>query len=83
MKVLTPEVACSKCAGRGHVPLSPELDEVFRLLIRKGSMSAGQLARHVKAEVGITALNQRLERLRSLKLLNRFRRGHEWIYLCK
>lgn len=66
---------CPKCRGKGTVPLSlPLADTYSKLLHYVVGVTASDLARDLK--VNVTAINNRLERLRAAKLVTRRRTGH-------
>lgn len=77
-------VKCPKCKGQGAVQLSNTLLETFNMVIRfdsKRGLTATD-ARFVLEceELGITAFNNRLEKLLHLDLIRRVRKGKQWAY---
>lgn len=78
--------SCGACDGTGRVPLPPSLLEMLILLKNRRQLTATDLRRLTKADVGVTAINNRLEELRRLGLVERERytgpgRGkHGWLW---
>lgn len=76
-----PTRKCGACDGTGRVTLPVSLLEILSLLSNREALTATQLRRLTKADVGVTAINNRLEELRSLGLLTRKRfAGRGWKY---
>jgi hypothetical protein len=83
-KVVRPNVSCAGCDGHGYVPIADQVFDTLLMLLRMGPSTAGQLrgplAKMLGDEVGPTAINNRLEYLRREGLVERVRRGREWVY---
>lgn len=76
---MTLRVKCRPCRGTGTVPLADHLAETLEVLETMGQATAPQMQARFVA-VGVTALNNRLEKLYRLKLAQRRRNGRKWIY---
>ncbi len=79
--VKPPAVPCHACNGSGAVPMPGVYADVLALIHRHGEMSAASLVPLMKSDrVGRTAMNNRLEYLRSQGLLNRRKDSKTWLY---
>lgn len=63
-----PRVTCSCCQGTGKVLLPASLFQALRLMRRRGTLSAPELAAHSTENKSLTFANNRLEKLRALGL---------------
>jgi len=70
-------IPCPKCNGSGRVFLPCLLNAVRQRL--RGGRTAPELLDQFPG-VGVTALNNRLEKLRALGLVTRKREGRAWRY---
>ncbi|RYX83939.1 hypothetical protein EON83_12435 [bacterium] len=61
----------------------PEQAEVLALLREHGPMTASEIRAKVDKSIGVTAINNRLERLRAFELVARTRYGNGWKYIAK
>lgn len=81
-----PAIPCPKCGGLGMVDMSLELFYVLFELRGKGT-SAREIFDTLKAQgraegiITITAINNRLEELRRLEFVDRFKFGRGWKYV--
>lgn len=79
-----PNIPCPNCKGQGEVCLGDELARVLWLFTHpRIRLHAGKVLELIKEEVSVTAMNNRLERLRKLDLLQRHRVGRAWHYSKK
>lgn len=82
VKTTNPRIQCPRCKGDGHVELDGELLITFNLV--KKLLDATALKVHgvvsKNNRVGVSAINNRLEDLRTLGLVSRRRNGRQWIY---
>lgn len=80
-------IKCPKCKGEGAVGLSDPLLEVLNIVTKFNQV--GTTATMCFTGIsswpnhGITAFNNRLERLLNMGLLKRKRYGRQWIYFTK
>lgn len=72
-------VKCPKCKGTGMSPMDAMIQATMRALRRSPGRTASDLLPQFPG-VGVTAINNRLEKLRALGLVRRERRGHAWAY---
>jgi hypothetical protein len=76
-----PEVVCPKCRGAGSIDLAEPLLRVLRFVRQHRQATAQDVFEMLGREVTHpTAANNRLEDLRKLQLLDRRRRGRNWVY---
>lgn len=70
------DIPCSKCRGKGRIPLPDELERTYRA-VKSGLSTTEEIyaADKQRRFMGRTAINQRLERLFQLGLLSRQRQG--------
>jgi hypothetical protein len=81
-------VKCEKCNGSGKVPLDPALEETFKLFTRVHQhggvfwtvQEAFNSLFFPNSNFTVTAINNRLEKLRKLGLIERRRNGRAWEY---
>lgn len=73
-----PEMECQACGGSGKQSLSDELFSTFQA-IGHGA-TAETILKKLTDEVGTTAINNRLERLRAAGFLTRTKIGKFWRY---
>lgn len=77
-----PKIECQKCAGTGKILLDGTLFDTLLVVRRMGDITAPMLQKQMD-KAGLlspTAFNNRLEDLRKLGLLNRWREGRELHY---
>lgn len=77
---------CRKCDGTGQVPLDPSLEAALSALSKFPNSTSPHL--HAKMFSGgtalsINAINNRLEKLRSMNLVGRRKSGIAWEYSVK
>jgi predicted transcriptional regulator len=71
---------CRTC-GQGLVPLSASHQETLDYLRKNGDSTAMEIWQARKEKnIAITAINNRLEKLRELKLVDRKKKGKAWVY---
>ena len=76
-----PLIPCAYCRGRGRLPMPRQLAKAWSVLRRLGRASAPELHRAMGLEVGETAVNNWLEKLRKRRLVSRRRGdGNVWFY---
>lgn len=80
-----PVMPCRKCGGSGVTPIPDWLTITLKAMPKgAGSVTALQLAATLESigggVVGATAVNNRLEKLRSIGLVTRKRNGKFWNY---
>ena len=75
-----PTIECPHCAGLGKVPISGSLAETLEAVRSQRGITAIQVHAKLGDQIGITAVNNRLEDLRRIGLLIRQRVGHQWMY---
>lgn len=80
MKNGTPTEQCSRCGGTGKTPLSDEMLTVYEAFTGAKEYDAIALVKHLKWQGHPTAINNRLEHLRSIGLLERRKSSKTWIY---
>lgn len=85
-KLSRPLIHCRACDGTGMVELSQELFDVYALLKLWGAATAAKLHMRLRTNrcatgrVGHTAVNNRLEDLRRLGFVKRWKDGREMVY---
>lgn len=78
------QVPCSLCRGTGKKKLAGPLADTFSLFPHQSTrLTAEQICAKLGNDVNVTAMNNRLEKLRQLGLLDRFRAGHAFVYFAK
>jgi hypothetical protein len=75
-----PRFQCPKCNGTGQVEISQELLDTLNAVLRSKGTDSVTLSPKFGKHHTITAINNRLERLRELGLLKRERRFRRWFY---
>jgi DNA-binding transcriptional ArsR family regulator len=78
-----PHVSCYRCKGTGSVPMPAHLFAVLLEVRAAGrGITASEVAKQLYTLTGLgkTAFNNRLEDLRALGLVNRYRDGKTWVY---
>lgn len=75
-----PQIECPKCSGEGRIALTDALFETLAALSRGKSLSASEARHLVLSVVTTSAMNNRLEELRTLGLVKRVRCGKVWKY---
>jgi hypothetical protein len=73
-----PDILCHKCNGSGREEMPKLFHDLWKHLAKP--RTAEELLGKIPDEVGITAINNRLERMRAIGLLNRVRHGKFWKY---
>ena len=77
-----PMVACSACDGCGNVPIGDEMWETLCAVNEDPRLEvcAEEIARRMKWDGHITAINNRLAYLWRLGILKRRKHGRIWMY---
>lgn len=73
-----PDITCRSCGGTGAERLPLVLWDVLNLWDLGGEWAAPEVA--AVLDMTPTAANNRLESLRELGFVDRFKRGKRWIY---
>ncbi len=76
--VVSDRIVCSACGGCGNVELPPSLQVTLNYLRRNGSRKPSALA--VTFDTTLTAMINRLEKLRLLTLVDRVRVARGYAY---
>lgn len=74
----SPLIACPTCNGRGKTPLVPHLRKVYGFVNNTTAVEVYQQL--IEKPRTVTAINNALEHLRSLKLVKRRWDSGEWRY---
>jgi len=80
-----PQIACPKCKGEGHIPLSAELMEVLVFVRKNPDCAAPDARRAIDPEklFHVTAFNNRLNLLHGLGLVQRYKhKGWRYTATC-
>lgn len=79
-------ITCPTCEGRGEVELAriyPRQAATLALIRERGEMTSTELWEAVSGKPGtltITAMNNRMDKLRRVGFLAREKRGREYVY---
>lgn len=75
------QITCDHCRGKGQIPLHESLAATLKF-VRNGRRTAEQIhaASGEAGFIAVTAINNRLERLRSYGLVTRHREGKYFHY---
>jgi len=79
MKKRTQEIPCNTCKGKGTVGLDGPLASTLALFKRGRRLTAAEIQKN-ESDVNITAINNRLERLRGYGFLDRQKKGRHQLY---
>lgn len=72
-------IVCPHCKGVGKVNLPRRLRETLNY-VEAGYSTATEIQTEFLRDIGITAVNNRLEDLRKLGIIKRHKQGKQWIY---
>lgn len=66
---MSPTIRCPNCNGKGEAKLPPALKRCFNAIVKLGRPSIKELHGHLGEDIDTTAVNQRVSRLITLKLV--------------
>jgi len=67
--MLTPKIACPKCKGSGHFPLSKVLLRTFVAIDHLESCTIPEIEKHLGEKLSPGSINQRVKKLVSLGIV--------------
>lgn len=74
------KIRCPKCEGKGRVPLPEWAQQILALFVKNNVLRSDEILERIPDDITQNAINNRLERMRAMRLLKRAREGKWWRY---